>query len=76
MNKTHKTFFLLKTTKELMEAEEKKQLVLTPVVKESLKQEPFKLNSLVAAKVTKDSPGEVSEVTLVDSPEIFLKFAF
>lgn len=73
MESKNKPFFMLKTKSDLLLAEERKQLFLTPQVREELGKEQFKLDSFVGAKVEKNSPGKVVEVTLVESPEVFLK---
>jgi len=72
-----KAFFLLKTKSELLLAEERNQLEIEPTIKKRLENGvEFKQNSLVGATVTKNSPAKVVDVKLVDSPELFLEFAF
>lgn len=71
-----KPFFLLKTKSELFLAEERKQLVLADGIRDELNKPEYGQQSLVGAKVTKNSPGKVVEVRLLNTPEAFLEVAF
>lgn len=69
-----KSVLLFKTKNELLLAEERNQLVLDENVKKELNE--YSLSSLLGATVTKNSPGKVVSVELVDSAEKFMDLAF
>ena len=73
-SESKKPFVLLKTKRELLQAKYNKQLVFGEGVEDKLGQ--FNVDSVLAAKVTLNSPTTVIEVDSAEDPQKFLELVF